>query len=63
MAATSFVKLNASSSQWIGQRPLSQRSGSASFCPARRVSVVRAGSYSEELIKTAVIFFHLMCSI
>ncbi|KAI7997048.1 hypothetical protein LOK49_LG10G00807 [Camellia lanceoleosa] len=55
MACSSLVKLNASSSQWIGQQSLNQRPGSSSSCrfATRRVSVVRAGSYSDELVKTA----------
>nr|KAJ0211626.1 hypothetical protein LSAT_V11C400163410 [Lactuca sativa] len=53
MASASFVKLNASSSPWIGQRSFNQRPGSSPRLPATRVSVIRAGSYSEELVKTA----------
>ncbi|KAF5940358.1 hypothetical protein HYC85_021525 [Camellia sinensis] len=55
MACSSLVKLNASSSQWIGQQSLNQRPGSSSSrrFATRRVSVVRAGSYSDELVKTA----------
>lgn len=56
MACASFTKLNASSSQWIGQQSFNQRPASSSRLPVRRVSVVRAGSYSEELVKTAVSF-------
>ncbi|GKE36987.1 fructose-bisphosphate aldolase 3, chloroplastic [Tanacetum coccineum] len=55
MACTSFVKLNtssASSSSVFGQRSFNQRSGSSSS-RSSRVSVIRAGSYSEELVKTA----------
>ncbi|GJW60251.1 fructose-bisphosphate aldolase 3, chloroplastic [Tanacetum coccineum] len=55
MACTSFVKLNtssASSSTVFGQRSFNQRSGSSSS-RSSRVSVIRAGSYSEELVKTA----------
>ncbi|CAL5419284.1 unnamed protein product [Camellia sinensis] len=55
MACSSLVKLNASSSQWIGQKSFNQRPGSSSSCrfATRRVSVIRAGSYSDELVKTA----------
>ncbi|KAJ9708302.1 hypothetical protein PVL29_000384 [Vitis rotundifolia] len=54
MASVSFAKLNAPSSQWIGQQSFSQRQGSSARFPARRVSVpIRAGSYSEELVQTA----------
>ncbi|GFZ21522.1 aldolase superfamily protein [Actinidia rufa] len=50
MACSSLVKLNASSSPWIGQRSVvNQRPGSSN----RRVFVVRAGSYTDELVKTA----------
>lgn len=59
MASASFVKLNASSSPWIGQLSFNQRTGSSARLPATRVSVIRAGSYSEELVKTAVsLSFH-----
>lgn len=57
MASSSLVKLNASSSSWIGQQSFNQRSGSSCRLPVsnRRVSVIRAaGSYTDELIKTAV---------
>ncbi|KAL8229965.1 hypothetical protein R6Q57_014865 [Mikania cordata] len=53
MASASFIKLNASSSPWIGQRSFNQRPGSSSRSPAATVSVIRAGAYSEELVKTA----------
>lgn len=57
MASVTFAKFNASSSQWIGQQSFSQRQGSSARFPARRVSVpIRAGSYSEELVQTAVSF-------
>jgi len=62
MASASFVKLNASSSPWIGQRSFNQRSGSSSRSPAARVSVIRAGSYSDELVKTAVSFRFVIAS-
>lgn len=57
MACTSFVKLNTSASSSVfGQRSFNQRSGSSSSSSSTRpsrVSVIRAGSYSEELVKTA----------
>ncbi|KAI8023971.1 hypothetical protein LOK49_LG03G00880 [Camellia lanceoleosa] len=53
MACSSLVKLNASSSQWIGQQSFNQRPGSSCRFASPRVSVVRAGSYSDELVKTA----------
>lgn len=57
MACASFAKLNAASSQWIGQQSFTQRTGSSSSTrfATRRVSVpIRAGAYTEELVKTAV---------
>lgn len=53
MASASFVKINASAPQWIGQQSFSQRRGGSS---ARRVSAspIRASAYSDELVKTAV---------
>ncbi|KAL2925439.1 Fructose-bisphosphate aldolase 3 chloroplastic [Bienertia sinuspersici] len=53
MATSGLVKLNAASSQWIGQHSFSQRSVSSSS-PTRRVSfpLVRA-SYVDELVNTA----------
>ncbi|KAL0372662.1 UNVERIFIED_CONTAM: Fructose-bisphosphate aldolase 3, chloroplastic [Sesamum calycinum] len=54
MACSSVVKLNAASSSWIaGQQSVNRRPGSAPRFPTRRVSVIRAGSYTDELIKTA----------
>ncbi|XP_047341479.1 fructose-bisphosphate aldolase 1, chloroplastic-like [Impatiens glandulifera] len=54
MACSSLVKLNASSSQWIGgQKSFDQRSGSSLRFANRRISVVRAGGYRDELVKTA----------
>ncbi|GMN38666.1 hypothetical protein TIFTF001_007898 [Ficus carica] len=52
MASASFVKINASAPQWIGQQSFSQRRGGSS---ARRVSAspIRASAYSDELVKTA----------
>ncbi|KAJ0449296.1 hypothetical protein HanHA89_Chr17g0726821 [Helianthus annuus] len=63
MASASFVKLNASSSPWIGQRSFNQRPGSSSRSSAARVSVIRAGSYSEELVQTAVTFSFCFCNL
>lgn len=55
MACSSMVKFNAAASSWIGgQQSFNQRSGSACRLPSRRVSVIRAGSYTDELVKTAV---------
>ncbi|KAK4479905.1 hypothetical protein RD792_015449 [Penstemon davidsonii] len=54
MACSSFVKLNAASSSWIaGHHSVNHRTGSAERFPTRRVSVIRAGSYTDELVKTA----------
>nr|KJB61142.1 hypothetical protein B456_009G342900 [Gossypium raimondii] len=55
MACVSFAKLNAPSSSWIvGQQSLPQRSGSSARLATRRVSLpIRAGAYTDELIKTA----------
>ncbi|KAL3644683.1 Fructose-bisphosphate aldolase 3, chloroplastic [Castilleja foliolosa] len=54
MACFSTVKLNAAASSWIsGQHTVNQRTGSAARLPSRRVSAIRAGSYTDELIKTA----------
>ncbi|KAK8579437.1 hypothetical protein V6N13_142647 [Hibiscus sabdariffa] len=55
MPSVSFAKLNAPSSTWIGgQQSLSQRSGSSTRLATRRVSLpIRAGVYTDELIKTA----------
>ncbi|KAI3733909.1 hypothetical protein L6452_13367 [Arctium lappa] len=53
MASATFANLNASSSQWIAHQSFNQRPASLSRSPARRVSVIRAGSYSDELVKTA----------
>ncbi|KAI3467036.1 hypothetical protein Pfo_023699 [Paulownia fortunei] len=54
MACSSLVKLNAASSSWIaGQQSVNLSPGSAARFPTRRVSVIRAGSYTDELIKTA----------
>ncbi|KAK6132068.1 hypothetical protein DH2020_034189 [Rehmannia glutinosa] len=54
MACSSLVKLNVASSSWIaGQQSFNSRSGSAARFPNRRVTVIRAGSYTDELIKTA----------
>lgn len=51
MACASLSKLNAASSQWIGQQSFTQRKGSST----RRVSVpIRAKAYTEELVETAV---------
>ncbi|EXC09731.1 hypothetical protein L484_019829 [Morus notabilis] len=52
MACANLVKLNSSSSLWIGQQSFSQRRRSS----ARRVaaSPIRAGAYTDELVKTAV---------
>lgn len=64
MASSSLVKLNASSSSWIGQQSFNQRSGSSCRLPVsnRRVSVIRAaGSYTDELIKTAVTLSLSLC--
>lgn len=55
MACSSLVKLNAASSSWIaGQQSVNPRIGSAAPFPTRRVSIIRAGSYTDELVKTAV---------
>ncbi|THG19771.1 hypothetical protein TEA_008325 [Camellia sinensis var. sinensis] len=54
MACTSLVKLNASSSQWISWQSFNQRPGSSCRFASPRVSIVRAESYSDELVKTAV---------
>lgn len=57
MACASFAKLNAASSQWIGQQSFTQRTGSSSSTRfmTRRVSVpIRAGAYTQELVQTAV---------
>lgn len=55
MACATFLKLNAPSSQWIGQQSFTQRSGSSTRLASRRVSVpIRAGAYTDELVKTAV---------
>ncbi|KAJ4888524.1 hypothetical protein Rs2_28272 [Raphanus sativus] len=52
MASSSFVKLNALSSPRISHRSFAHPSASPS--PPRRVSfAIRAGSYSDELVKTA----------
>ena len=52
------AKLNAASSQWIGQQSFTQRQGSSSSSTrfaTRRVSFpIRAKAYSEELVQTAV---------
>ncbi|XP_028057225.1 uncharacterized protein LOC114261201 isoform X2 [Camellia sinensis] len=53
MACTSLVKLNASSSQWISWQSFNQRPGSSCRFASPRVSIVRAESYSDELVKTA----------
>ncbi|KAK2967211.1 hypothetical protein RJ640_030128 [Escallonia rubra] len=53
MACSNLVKLNATSSSWIGQQSFGQRSAAPLGSPARRVSVVRAGSYADELVQTA----------
>ncbi|KAI3834918.1 hypothetical protein MKW98_016031 [Papaver atlanticum] len=55
MASMSFVKLNASSSQWIGQQSFNQKNNDPLFSrSARRVSMpIRAGSYTDELVQTA----------
>ncbi|KAL0424691.1 UNVERIFIED_CONTAM: Fructose-bisphosphate aldolase 3, chloroplastic [Sesamum radiatum] len=56
-----LLKLSASSSSWIaGQQAVNQRPGSAARFPTRRVSVIRAGSYTDELIKTAVRNFSVL---
>ncbi|KAK7852327.1 fructose-bisphosphate aldolase 3 [Quercus suber] len=51
------AKLNAASSQWIGQQSFTQRQGSSSASTrfaTRRVSFpIRAKAYSEELVQTA----------
>lgn len=53
MASSSFVKLNALSSPRISHRSFAHPAASPS--PPRRVSfAIRAGSYSDELVKTAV---------
>jgi fructose-bisphosphate aldolase class I len=52
MASASFVKPNTLSSPWIGQRSFAHTSASSS--PPPRVSfAIRAGAYSDELVKTA----------
>lgn len=62
MACSSVVKLNAAASSWIaGQQSINRRPGSTARPPSRRASVIRAGSYTDELIKTAVRF--LNCSL
>ncbi|KAF4350981.1 hypothetical protein F8388_021688 [Cannabis sativa] len=54
-ACASFVKLNASSSNWIGQQSFAQPRGSSSSRLTRnRVALpIRAGAYTDELVKTA----------
>lgn len=53
MASSSFVKLNGLSSPRISHRSFAHPAASPS--PPRRVSfAIRAGSYSDELVKTAV---------
>ncbi|CAM8886070.1 unnamed protein product [Rhodiola kirilowii] len=53
MACASFVKLNASPSQLIGQQSFTQRGSSSKTAIRRFATPIRAGSYSEELVKTA----------
>ncbi|KAI3990070.1 hypothetical protein MKX01_013556 [Papaver californicum] len=55
MASMSMVKLNASSSQWIGQQSFNRKNNGSLFSrSARRVSLpIRAGSYTDELVQTA----------
>lgn len=51
-AASSLVKLDASSRQWLGRRPIQRRTFG---CPRRISASIRAaGSYDDELVKTAV---------
>lgn len=55
MACSSLAKLNAASSQWIGQQSFTQRHGSSTSLSTRRVAVpIRAKAYTDELILTAV---------
>ncbi|KAF5731725.1 riboflavin biosynthesis protein PYRD chloroplastic [Tripterygium wilfordii] len=55
MACASFAKLNAASSQWIGQRSFAQRPESSTHLATSQVSVpIRASSCTEELVKTTV---------
>ncbi|KAL8463430.1 hypothetical protein ACS0TY_034182 [Phlomoides rotata] len=56
MACSSLLKFNAasSSSSWIaGHQSVNTRSATAARLPNRRVSLIRAGSYTDELVKTA----------
>ncbi|KAL6529204.1 Fructose-bisphosphate aldolase 3, chloroplastic [Orobanche gracilis] len=54
MACSSLVKFNSASSSWIaGRHPVNSSHGSAVRVPTRRMMVVRAGSYTDELLKTA----------
>ncbi|EPS65764.1 fructose-bisphosphate aldolase, partial [Genlisea aurea] len=55
MACSAVVKLNVAASSWIGgSRFRDQGFGSPRGAPFRRVSVIRAaGSYTDELIRTA----------
>nr|DAD31930.1 TPA_asm: hypothetical protein HUJ06_010781 [Nelumbo nucifera] len=54
MVSAGLVKLNASSSQWIGQQSFNQRPGSSLRSAPRRVALpIRAGAYTEELVQTA----------